>query len=106
MNNPALILIITSGLALVIGDLVLMKWVNGGSRLLFYVGIAVYMVGMVLLASSYKYKNVAIASLMTVLFNVIILLVACLFLYHEKISLLQIVGIAVGLISLTLLEIG
>ncbi|MDD4937984.1 MAG: hypothetical protein PHX34_03125 [Candidatus Shapirobacteria bacterium] len=105
MNLLAFILIFTGGVVLTIGDLVMKKWVNSGTSIFYVLGLIVYMVAMVFLSQSYKYKNIAVASLMLVLFNIITLLIVSWFFYQEKLSLVQFIGVFFGLVSIVILEL-
>ena len=101
-----LILIFSGGMVLTVADLVMKKWVGNSSPFLYGLGLIIYLIGMVFLSQSFKFKNIAVASLILVLFNIITLLIASWFLYQEKLSLIQMVGIIFGLISVVILELG
>jgi len=101
-----LILIFSGGIVLTAGDLIMKKWTGNSSPFLYGLGLIVYLIGMVFLSQSFKFKNIAVASLMLVLFNIITLLIASWFFYQEKLSLIQMVGIIFGLISVVILELG
>jgi multidrug transporter EmrE-like cation transporter len=105
MNIIALVLILAGGVVLTVGDLIMKKWVAGGGNLIYGLGLAVYMVGMVFLSQSYRFKNIAVASLMLVIFNIVTLLIISWFFYHEQLSVLQFVGFIFGLISVVILEL-
>ena len=105
MNLISLLLIFTGGTVLTIGDLVMKKWVGNSSPLLYVVGLIFYLIGMVFLSQSFKLKNIAVASLMMVLFNIFTLLIACWFFYQEKLSVVQMIGIFLGLVSVVILEL-
>lgn len=100
-----LILVFLGGIVLTIGDLVMKKWVGNSSPFLYGLGLTIYLIGMVFLSQSFKFKNIAIASLMLVLFNVIILLIVSWFFYQEKLSTIQMIGVFLGLISIIILEL-
>lgn len=105
MNLLSLLLIFIGGIVLTVGDLVMKKWVGNSSPFLYGLGLTIYLIGMVFLSQSFKFKNIAVASLMLVLFNIVTLLVVSWFFYQEKLSLLQMIGIAFGLISIVILEL-
>jgi len=105
MNLLSLLLIFIGGIVLTVGDLVMKKWVGNSSPFLYGLGLAIYLIGMVFLSQSFKFKNIAVASLMLVLFNIVTLLIVSWFFYQEKLSLLQMIGIAFGLISIVILEL-
>lgn len=101
---PFIILFI-GGSVLTVGDIVMKKWVVDNNSFLFIIGLAIYLVGLVFLAFSFKYKNIAVASVLLVIFNVLSLLFVSWFYFREKISLLQLAGIALALIAVVILEI-
>lgn len=103
--NTGFILILIGGLVLTVGDLIMKKWVNSNSPTFYLLGLIVYLVGLNFLAQSYKYKNIAVASTLFVIFNVVILSVFSWFYFKESLTPLQISGIILGIISVILLEI-
>jgi multidrug transporter EmrE-like cation transporter len=103
--NPALILLLIGGIILTLGDLFMKKWVNTNSTLFYIVGLAVYLVGLNFLAHSFKYKNIAVASVIFVIFNVVTLSLVSYFYFKETLSPLQIIGICVGITSIIILEL-
>ena len=105
MNIFAIVLIFVGGLVLTVGDLIMKRWVGNGSLSLYFLGLGVYLIGMVFLSQSFRFKNIAVASLMLVLFNIISLLLVSWFIYQEKLSLIQIIGVLLGLISIIILEL-
>jgi multidrug transporter EmrE-like cation transporter len=105
MNLLALILIFFGGVTLTIGDLVMKKWVDNGSIFVYIVGLLAYMIGMVFLSQSFRFKNIAIASLMLVIFNIVTLLIVSWLFYNEKLSVIQMVGLGLGMLSIVILEL-
>jgi len=105
MNILGIVLALAGGIVLTVGDLVMKKWIAGGGIVIYVIGLAIYLVGMVFLSQSYKFKNIAVASLMLVIFNIITLLIVSWLFYHEKLSVLQLVGMTLGLFSVIILEL-
>ena len=101
----ALGLIFGGGIVLTIGDLLMKKWVAGGGIFIYGLGLLVYLIGMVFLSQSFKFKNIAVASLMLVIFNIVSLILVSWLFYHEQLTVLQIVGIVFGMISVVILEL-
>lgn len=101
-----LFLLFVGGAILTIGDICMKEWVVKDRGIWFVVGMLVYLVGMVFLAYSFKYKNIAVASVIFVIFNVAILSLVSWLYFKEELSGLQISGILLGLVSVVLLEIG
>jgi multidrug transporter EmrE-like cation transporter len=102
--NIAFILLLIGGIILTVGDILMKKWVSSNNYVFYIVGMIVYLVGMNFLAQSFKYKNIAVASVIFVIFNVVTLSIVSWLYFKETLSALQIVGIVVGLCSVILLE--
>lgn len=96
--------VILGSISLTIGDIFMKKWVADNSYTNFSVGFICYLIGMVFLAFSFKYKNIAIASMLLVLFNIITLLIVSWFMFKEPISIKEIIGIGLGVSAIILLE--
>ena len=80
MKNPLLILFL-GGVVLTLGDLVMKKWVGNNQTLWYLAGLGIYLIGLMFLAQSFRLQNIAVASLLLVIFNIITLtLVSWLFL--------------------------
>jgi multidrug transporter EmrE-like cation transporter len=105
MNWIALILLALGGIVLTAGDIFMKKWVVSNNIYLYIIGMIVYVVGLNFLAQSFKYKNIAVASVIFVLFNIITLSLVSYFYFKEKISGLEMLGMCLGLASIVLLEL-
>ena len=105
MNPTSLILVIGGGVILTIGDIILKEWVDKSYPYLYVTGIILYLISMNLLAHSYRYQNIAIASLSMVIFNVLTLTLVSHFVFHESFNSYQLTGITLGIIAIILLEI-
>jgi multidrug transporter EmrE-like cation transporter len=105
MNLIPITLLIVGGLAMTIGDVIMKKWIQNQSISDFWIGFLAYMAGMICLAHSFKYKNIAVASMLLVIFNVIALVIISHVVFQEKLSVQQMVGIIVGLVSVIILEL-
>ncbi|MCL2573133.1 MAG: SMR family transporter [Defluviitaleaceae bacterium] len=98
-------LLIAGGL-LVTGDLTFRFWMDGGSRILYFIGLAQYFAAMTLLVQAYRTHHIAIASvIMTVINAVVITLILRLF-FGDSLSAKQMVGMALAIVGVVLLEIG
>lgn len=100
-----LILLFIGGSILTIGDIVMKKWVLNSATPIFITGMAIYLVGMIFLAHSFKYKNIAAASTIFVIFNIITLSIVSWFYFKETLTPLQLIGIALGISSIVFLEL-
>lgn len=96
--------VILGSISLTIGDIFMRKWVADDSYGNFSIGFICYLFGMLFLAFSFKYKNIAIASMLLVLFNIITLLIVSWYMFKEPISTKEIIGIALGISAIILLE--
>ncbi|MFH1207611.1 MAG: SMR family transporter [Patescibacteria group bacterium] len=98
-------LLLAGGVILTAGDLFMKQWVNSNRRLFYVVGLVIYMIGMLFLAQSFKHKNIAVASVIFVLFNVITLAIVSWLYFKEGLTGWQVVGIGLGLASVAMLEL-
>ncbi len=103
--SMATILLLIGGIILTVGDIFMKKWVNTNSYLFYFIGLAIYLIGLNFLAQSFKYKNIAVASVIFVIFNVVTLAIVSWIYFKEALSPLQISGIVIGIISIVVLEI-
>jgi len=104
-NYLPIVLLALGGMVLTAGDLVMKYWIKNSSPWFYVAGILIYMVGLNFLAFSFKFKNIAVASVIFVIFNVVTLLLFSWFYFKEKLSLLQIVGILLGITAIIMLEL-
>jgi len=63
------------------------------------------MIGLLFLAQSFKYKNIAVASTIFVIVNVITLSIVSWLYFKETLTPFQIIGIILGLSSIIFLEL-
>lgn len=102
----AIILLLIGGLILTMGDILMKKWVNTNTNVFYVIGLIVYLIGLNFLAQSFKFKNIAVASVIFVIFNVVILSFVSWIYFKEALSPLQIIGIILGIIAVVILELG
>jgi multidrug transporter EmrE-like cation transporter len=105
MNWTALILLACGGLVLTVGDLFMKKWVVTSSPYVYIVGMIFYIIGLNCLAFSFKYKNIAVASVIFVLINIITLLLFSYFYFKERLGGFEIAGILLGIVAIVMLEL-
>jgi multidrug transporter EmrE-like cation transporter len=105
MDLKPMALLLTGGMILTVGDIVMKKWVATSGSALYIAGLAIYLVGLNFLVWSFKYKNIAVASVMFVFFNVVTLMAASWLFFKEGLSVQQIVGVSLGLASVAILEL-
>ena len=102
----ALLWVTLGGISLTCGDVIFKFWLERHVPLLYVAGLALYLVGLVCLVESYKSENIAVASAIFVIINIVTLLVLSWFYFDEKLSALQVVGLALSIGSILLLELG
>jgi len=103
--NIGIILLFIGGLFLTAGDIIMKKWVINNSFYFYFAGIVVYLIALNFLAQSYKFKNIAVASMIFVIFNIVTLAIISWFYFKETLSPMQILGIVLGISSVIILEV-
>ena len=106
MNHWPLVLVFIGGIILTAGDIVLKKWVVTSYASFYVLGLILYFISMNFLAQSYKYEDIAIASMIMVIFNILTLTLVGYFVFKENITAYEIMGIVLGITALIFLEIG
>ena len=106
--NPKLVALLLILIAVIIesvADILLKKWSIQNKNILLIIGLGIYFIGTLFWAFSLKYDYLSKAiSMFTILNLIIIILVGVLF-FKENISLINKVGIGLGIISVILMEI-
>lgn len=82
------------------------KWVNTNAYIFYFLGLFVYLIGLNFLAQSFRFKNIAVASAIFIIFNIVTLSFVSWLYFKESLSLLQIAGIVIGIIAIVVLELG
>jgi len=89
----------------VAGDIFFKKWSIDSRNILLYAGLLIYFIGSVFWAVSLKYEYLSKAiSVFTILNLIIVILVGVLY-FQEELSLINKVGIGLGILSVILIEI-
>ncbi len=89
----------------VFGDVFFKKWSLGNEHALLYIGLITYFIGSIFWAMSLKYEYLSKAiSTFTILNLVIVALVGLLY-FKEDLSLINKLGIALGVFSIILIEV-
>jgi multidrug transporter EmrE-like cation transporter len=102
MNTLAILL--SAGFILTLGDIVAGKWVQDKSRALYIGTLVLYMIGLNFLIYSYKFEDIAIASVSMEIFNIVTLTLVGKFFFKQHITKTETLGIVVGLLAVLLLE--
>jgi len=105
MSYLPFIILAAGGLILTLGDVLMKKWVVSSNNWVYLGGLSIWIIGLNFLAMSFKYKNIAVASTILVLINVIALAIVSWLVFEEKLTLHEMVGIVVGLIAIIILEL-
>jgi multidrug transporter EmrE-like cation transporter len=98
-------LILAAAASEVAADIFLKKWALGDNTCLLFIGLAVYFIGTIFWAFSLKYEFLSRAISIFSVLNFSVVAVVGLIVFKEDVSLINKVGIAVGLISIILIEI-
>src|SRR3990167_3449873 len=89
----------------VAGDIFFKKWAIESKGVLLYIGLLIYFIGTIFWAISLRYEYLSKAiSVFTVLNLVIVVLVGVLY-FKEDLSLINKVGIGLGILSVILIEV-
>ena len=99
-------LLIIGGIILTVGDLLFKFWIESDNRALYVVGLFVYVVGLLFLVESFRSENMAVASTIFVIVNVVTLALVGWLYFGERLSILQIFGILCAFLAVFLLEFG
>jgi multidrug transporter EmrE-like cation transporter len=98
-------LIIAAVVLEVAGDILFKRWAIGNKNIFLLIGLLLYFAGTIFWAFSLKYEFLSkSASIFTVL-NLIAVVLAGSIIFGEKLSLLNKIGIIVGIVSIILLEV-
>ena len=101
-----LILLAIGGIIITVGDIFFKSWVLKPQMWLYAVGLALYLIGLMFLVETFKVENIAVASTIFVILNITTLLLVSWFYFDEKLSLVQLSGIALAFVAILLLELG
>jgi multidrug transporter EmrE-like cation transporter len=103
--NPALLLTFGGGLLLTGGDIFMKDWVAKNDWHFFAAGLSLYVAALVALAFSYRFENIAVASLLLVVFNVTTLLLVSYFWFGQAVSPTRLAAMAAALLAVAVLEV-
>lgn len=89
----------------VIGDVLFKKWAIGSRGLYLGIGLLIYFIGTVFWAISLKYEYLSKAISVFTVLNLIIVSLVGIFMFKEDLSVINKAGIALGVLSVILIEI-
>ena len=105
MNTAGMILIAGAVLLEVIADVIFKYWSISSKGFLITVGIIVYSIGTVMWAYSLKFGDLSkLVTVFTVL-NLVAVVLVGFFLFKEEVSLINMIGILLGVISVILIQV-
>lgn len=102
---PAILWLVFGGITLTIGDIVFKFWVERPTVFSYISGLCIYLIGLMCLVQSYKTENIAIASAIFVIFNIVTLALVSWFYFNDKLSTMQMIGIFLAIIAVVILEL-
>lgn len=103
---PPIIFLLLGGSILTVGDIIFKFYAQSAKLGLYIAGLMTYVIGLVCLVETFKTENMATASAIFVIANVITLLLVSRFWFNEYLSTLQVVGIVMALVAILFLELG
>jgi len=89
----------------IFADTLLKKWSLSNKNVLLVIGLVVYLVGTVFWAFSLKYEYLSKAVSVFTVLNLIAVVLVGLIYFKEDLSLLNKIGIGLGIVSVILLEV-
>ncbi len=100
-----LLLAAASGLVFTLGDILLKYWSNSNNHYLLGAGFAVYLIAGLLLALSFKRKEIAVAVAVLICFNLITVAILGFTLFREALGLKEVIGISLAITAVILLNV-
>ncbi len=105
-NLGPLLIILAGSVCLTLGDIAAKLWVQSNRMPHFAVMFGLYMAGLLFLCWSFRFKNIALASLLLIILNVLILAVWSWWRYDEALNRVETAGLLLGIAAVGLLELG
>jgi multidrug transporter EmrE-like cation transporter len=105
MSTTAIIVeLIAGSIFLTMGDLVFKDEIKHLTWGWYAIGLGLYLIGLVFLVRTYAYENIAIASAMLVIFNIVTLTIVSWIWFKEPITLVQAGGLLLSFGAIALLH--
>ena len=98
------IMSLIGGLTITVGDILMREWSETNTMEWFTIGILLYLIGMVILIYSYKYKKILVATVIMALFNKSSMLIIDVFIYKESLTKLKIAAVLLAIVTVIILE--
>ena len=105
MDRNAFLAMMGIGVILeVVGDVLFKKWADGGHRWWLVAGFLIYSAGSISWAWSLKHEMISKAIVLFTLANIVLVVLAGYFFFHERLTVLNWIGIALALAAVVLVE--
>jgi len=102
-----LLLTFSAGILLTIGDFTLRFWTNNTHIWKWYIlGVLIYFLALNILAQSYRFRNIAIASLIMEIVNLGTYLLISHWKFGDVLSWMELTGVVLGIAAIICFEIG
>ena len=99
-----LLILLAGGIILTAGDVLMKKWSVSNDPFLYAAGMVLYLISLNFLAYSFKLKDIAIASALFVIFNILSLAAIGYFFFDEKLSVSKMIGLLLFTAAVILFE--
>ena len=101
---PAMAWISISALFFTAGDVLFRSWFQSYWSFGFIIALAVYIIGACALVMSFPSENIAVATVIAILANITLYLIAAYFIYGDMISIRESMGLLLGFAAIYVLE--
>ncbi len=105
LDGNYMIWLIIGGSVLTIGDIFFKFWTKNPHNWMYVVGLSIYLIGLMFLVQSFKNTNIAVASAIFVVANIITLTIVSWLFFNEPLSIIKIIGLLLAIVSILILEI-
>ena len=106
VNNKILffVLIVIASVAEAAGDIFLKQWSSNSKTWLFLAGIAIYVVAIIFFGFSLRQEYLSKAVVVINIINLLVILLAGVLIFNEKLSSVNKIGVALAIVSIALIE--
>ncbi|PKM89337.1 hypothetical protein CVU83_00280 [Candidatus Falkowbacteria bacterium HGW-Falkowbacteria-2] len=98
------ILVIAAAVLEASGDIFLKKWALDNKNLIFFFGLILYIGAVILWAFALKHEVLSKAISIVTIVNLIIVVLVGVFYFQDNLTLINKIGIALGIISIALIQ--
>ena len=102
LQTKIVLSLITGGILLTFGDIFMKAWAISDRKINYLIGVAFWIGGSLFLAWTYKFKNMATATMFYIIINILTLAIVSWIYFKEPLTLKQVVGILIGLFAISL----